>query len=208
MSSIHPLSLLGAPCAIAVVKVGGSLYDLPDLGPRLCRWLDEQCTDKRVVLVPGGGPLAETIRQLDRRHGLGEEISHWLALRALSVNAHFLASLLPFAVVCDDAGQLDRIWENNQRPILDLHQFARRDEQPSGHLPHSWAVTSDAFAARVAVALRASSLVLLKSTTIPSGLDWIEAGRLGFVDAYFAEVLRDAPAELPVRAVNLRTEKS
>jgi aspartokinase-like uncharacterized kinase len=190
--------------SIAVVKVGGSLYDLPNLGSRLCRWLAEQLASKRVVLVPGGGLLADAIRQLDRRHGLGEETAHWLALRALTVNAHFLASLVPSACVIGDVAELGRVWRNNQLPVFDVHEFGRDDERRPNHLPHSWSVTSDALAARIAVVLRASHLVLLKSTTIPADVDWREAGRLGLVDAQFAEVLREAPANVYVRAVNLR----
>lgn len=193
------------PSSLAVVKVGGSLYDLPDLGPRLRRWLDEQFAGTCVVLVPGGGPLVDAIRRLDHRHSLGEETSHWLALRALSVNAHFLASLLPPARVIGDAGELRRAWDNGTLPVLDIHEFARADEMCSAHLPHSWAVTSDAFAARAAVVFQARHLILLKSTTIPPDVDWREAGRLGLVDTFFGEILRDAPADLCVRAVNLRT---
>src|ERR1700737_80612 len=79
--------------APVVVKVGGSLFDLPDLGPRLKSWLDELASFA-VVLVPGGGPTANVVRELDRHHGLGEETAHWLALQALTFNAAFLAALL------------------------------------------------------------------------------------------------------------------
>jgi aspartokinase-like uncharacterized kinase len=197
---------------VTVVKVGGSLYDLPDLGPRLHRWLAlafprssaGERADRRLVLVPGGGPLVDALRRLDHCHGLGEETSHWLALRALTVNAHFLAALLPSACVIGETGKLDHAWDNDLLPVLDVHAFARDDEYRPGRLPHSWAVTSDALAARIAVVLQAAELILLKSTTIPPGMDWREAGRRGLVDAPFAEVLRDAPADLRVRAVNLR----
>jgi aspartokinase-like uncharacterized kinase len=196
------------PPALAVVKVGGSLYDLPDLGARLRRWLDEHLARCRVVLVPGGGPVVEVIRRLDRIHGLGEEASHWLALRALTVNAHFLASLLPQSCVCGDLSELGRIWDKRNLSILDVHEFARGDEERPGPLPHSWTVTSDALAARVAVVLQARHLVLLKSTTIPQGVDWTEAAHRGWVDAMFATLLQDAPANLCVNAVNLRTWSS
>lgn len=191
--------------AIAVVKVGGSLYDLPDLSLRMCRWISEQCAGNRVVVVPGGGPLVDGIRHLDRRHGLGEETSHWLALRALALNAHFLASLLPSACVIGDVAELYHAWDKAFLPVLDVHEFARDDERHLDRLPHSWLVSSDALAARVAVVLRASRLILLKSTAIPTDLDWREAGRLGLVDQLFAEVLCDAPADLRVRSENLRT---
>jgi aspartokinase-like uncharacterized kinase len=191
---------------ITVVKVGGSLFDLPDLGIRLQTWLAaERPSDVfDVLLIPGGGPTTDAVRELDRIHGLGEEKSHWLALRALSLSAHFLASLLPSARVLDDLSQCRRAWKEGTIPILDVHQFARADERHARHLPHAWAVSSDALAARVAVVIQARELVLLKSTSIPTGLDWTEAGRLGLVDEMFAEVLRDAPASLKVSAVNLR----
>jgi len=188
--------------SLTVVKVGGSLYDLPDLAPRLRRWLAAERAGG-VLLVPGGGPAADVVREFDRRHHLGEEASHWLALRALSLNAHFLAALLPSARVLDDVEACQRAWQENSIPILDVFTFARADEARPGRLPHSWAVSSDALAARVAVVTQACELVLLKSTTIPPGMDWHEAGRLGWVDAVFAEVLR-AASDLRVRAVNLR----
>ena len=79
-----------------VVKVGGSLFDWPDLGPRLRQWLAANAP-REVILVPGGGPTADVIRTLDRTHGLGDEAAHWLALRAMAVNAELLAALLPGA---------------------------------------------------------------------------------------------------------------
>lgn len=192
------------PPSVAVVKVGGSLYDLPDLGSRLRRWLAEECRDMHVVLIPGGGLLADAIRHFDQCHELGEETSHWLALRALAVNAHFLAALLSPSCVLGDIAELPRAWEMGRLPILDIYNFARGDEGRIGCLPHCWAVTSDTLAARVAVVTQARRLVLLKSTSIPFGMDWTEAGRLGLVDPCFAEVLRTAPADLQVGAVNLR----
>ena len=38
--------------SLVVVKVGGSLYDLPDLGLRLRAFLHEQCAGASVILVP------------------------------------------------------------------------------------------------------------------------------------------------------------
>ncbi|VTR91824.1 Aspartate/glutamate/uridylate kinase OS=Pirellula staleyi (strain ATCC 27377 / DSM 6068 / ICPB 4128) GN=Psta_3593 PE=4 SV=1 [Gemmata massiliana] len=72
-----------------VVKVGGSLFDSPALGPAL-RTFIESLKPADVLLVPGGGPVADAVRELDRTHGLGEEASHWLALQALSVTKAFL----------------------------------------------------------------------------------------------------------------------
>ena len=188
-----------------VVKVGGSLFDLPGLGPRLERWLEGWGGD--VILVPGGGVAADVVRAFDRRHGLGEEAAHWLALRALSLNAHLLAGLLPSALVVDDLEDCRRAWQAGLAAVLDPHAFARADEGRPGCLPHRWDVTSDSLAARVAVVAGARSLVLLKSVTVPDGVDWDEAGRLGLVDPLFADVLRQARPGPEVCAVNFRADQ-
>jgi aspartokinase-like uncharacterized kinase len=186
---------------LVVVKVGGSLFDLPDLRSRLRGWLGH-LDAPRVLLVPGGGASADVVRAFDSLHALGEEASHWLALRALTVNAHFLQTLLPGAVIVE--GLEDRLAEGVPS-ILDPYPFIRADEGRVGCLPHRWEVTSDAIAARAAVVARACRLVLLKSVPLADGLDWEEAGRRGLVDGWFAHVLAQAQEALAVCAVNLRT---
>lgn len=183
-----------------VVKVGGSLFDLPDLGPRLGRWLSAS-NHAQVLLIPGGGAAADVVRNLDRIHGLGEEKSHWLALRAMTLNAYLLADLLPGGRVIDCLPACADCWRDHLLPILDAHAFARGDEGTAAQLPHSWDVSSDAIAARVATLAEARQLILLKSVTLPAGLEWEEAGRRGTVDRYFATAL---PPSIEVRVVNLR----
>src|SRR2546430_770089 len=98
-----------------VLKVSGSLYDLPDLGPRLQCFL-AGLTGADVLLIPGGGGTADVVRDLDARHGLGQEKAHWLALRALTLNAHFLASLLPSACVVENFLDCARAWQVGRVP--------------------------------------------------------------------------------------------
>jgi aspartokinase-like uncharacterized kinase len=186
---------------IVVVKVGGSLFDLPDLGLRLRVWLERRGA-ARVLLVPGGGPSANVVRTLDRVHTLGEEISHWLAIRALTLNAHFLHALLPDAAL---VGELLDVRGSHALSILDPYPFAEADEGRPGCLPHRWEVTSDAIAARVAVVAGARQLILLKSVAVPDGMGWDEAGQRGLVDRWFARVLEGAHGGLAVCPVNLRT---
>jgi aspartokinase-like uncharacterized kinase len=181
-----------------VVKVGGSLYDLPELGPRLCRWLDNLGA-ATVLLVPGGGAMADAVRDLDCRHRLGEERAHWLALRALSVNALLLEALVPGAALVPTPRDLPA------RAVLDPYTFLTADEGRPGCLAHAWHVTSDAVAARAAVVGGAACLYLLKSLAIPEEMSWEEAGRRGLVDTAFAAVLRQAPA-LRVTATNFRKD--
>jgi aspartokinase-like uncharacterized kinase len=186
---------------LLVVKVGGSLFDRADLGPRLQCWLEDQ-RPHRVLLVPGGGRAADLVRELDRLHDLGEERSHWLALQAMTLNAHFLAALVPGAPLVADPRALSAV---AGVAILDGHAFAQADEGQSGSLPHTWSVTSDSVAARAAVVADAAALVLLKSVSIPPAVSWSQAIDRGWVDALFVEVLERARKPLTVRAVNFRT---
>jgi len=184
----------------AVVKVGGSLFDLPDLGSRLRKWLAERSAGD-VLLVPGGGPVADVVRAYDRLHALGEERAHWLALSALALNARFLASLLPDAVI------LRRVPPRGaplrpKLPILDPYAFAHADEGQPGCLPHGWAVTSDSLAVRAARLAGADELILLKSVTLSANIDWVEAAKRGLVDAYFPKAAEGFSA---VRFINFRS---
>jgi aspartokinase-like uncharacterized kinase len=183
-----------------VVKVGGSLFDRPDLGPRLRRWLADNAP-REVILVPGGGALADVVRTLDRTHGLGEEKAHWLALRTMAVNAELLAALLPGACVIDGPDLAELLWEQGRWPVLDAFAFCEADEADAGRLPHTWAVTSDSVAARVAVAAGADELVLLKSAPPPPTdvAAWAEAG---YVDDWLPSALAGTAVRL--RAVDLR----
>jgi aspartokinase-like uncharacterized kinase len=186
---------------LTVVKVGGSLYDLPDLRTRLWRFVD--AVPGEAVLVPGGGPTADAVRELDYWQNLGEETAHWLALSALSLNAAFLETLLVPAClvfgVQDSRGRGPGVV-----PVLDPQRFVQADEASPDHLPHSWDVTSDSVAARFALVSGARSLLLLKSVTVPPDMSWAEASQLGFVDAMFPRLIERAGPRLRVEAINFR----
>ncbi len=188
--------------ARVVIKVGGSLYDLPDLGPRLAQWL---AGIERPLIVPGGGPTADAVRALDHVHQLGEETAHWLALRALTVNAHFLVALLGSerSRLVTTLNECQAAWSCNQWPVLDAYAFAADDEGRADCLPHLWSVTSDSIAVRVATVMRASSLILLKSVPLPAGESWEDAAQHGLVDASFVRTLTQAPG-LNVIWINFR----
>jgi len=185
-----------------VVKVGGSLFDLPGLGQRLHLWL-RQDAPPNVVLVPGGGELAEAVRKLDRAQHLGEEHAHLLALGAVSVAASFLAALLPDGQVIPNLKAAAGCWKRGALPILDLAQFDLADRAQPGHLPHVWDVTSDSLALRAAIVAGAWRLILLKSVPLPANADWNEVSRQGIVDRYFPKALAAAKL-LDVQALNFR----
>jgi len=184
-----------------VVKVGGSLLDWPELSNRLQRYL-ATLPGTNILLIPGGGPTADVIRQFDQCHSLGEEESHWLALRSLALNARVLQRLLPGSQVVDGLNAARSCWRRGTTPILDMYFFCRGDEGRPDHLPHVWQVTSDSLAARVAIVANATQLVLLKSKDPPAGDNWDEAAKAEYVDSWFTNTIQSAG--FSVQPFNLR----
>ncbi|HEY2910916.1 MAG TPA: hypothetical protein VGI99_11760 [Gemmataceae bacterium] len=158
-----------------VVKVGGSLYDHPRLGPGLRAFL--QALPEYALIVPGGGPFANVVRKFDGLHGLGARASHELALHAMNLAGRFLRELGVPNEMLDAAECLDG-------------------------LPHSWDVTSDSIAAWAAISHKASRLVLLKSVDMPRDGSWRAAAECGWVDPHFPALVEKHPLE--VEAINFR----
>jgi aspartokinase-like uncharacterized kinase len=189
------------PLHLTVIKVGGSLFDWPELPVRLAAFLDSR-HDQRIALVAGGGAAADVVRRLDRVHALGDETAHRLALHALDLTAHVLAGLLPNSRPVGRIEELPSVWEDRIRPILVprliLDQIDGCGYDP---LPATWKLTSDSIAARIAVHLRAEYLVLLKSASLPRCANREEAVRLGWVDPTFPQLSQTLPC---VEYLNLR----
>jgi len=179
---------------VIVVKVGGSLYDWPGLGPAL-RAFVAALEPAPVLLVPGGGDFADAVRKLHAVHGFTEEQSHWLALESLWAAAGFLRVLLPGAEFASHPGA-ETPWPVS---VLDAHVFCRFATE----LPHTWEVTTDSIAARAAVVGGADRLLLLKSIDVPPGTPWDVAATRGWVDGYFTRALAGFAGR--VEAINLRT---
>jgi 5-(aminomethyl)-3-furanmethanol phosphate kinase len=183
-----------------VLKLGGSLLDWPELPAAFDRWWKQQrpAVD---VLVAGGGPIVEALRQLDRVGSVPAETSHWLAIRAMGLTAALAAELLEQAVPVRglDALRLDRA---DGLQVFEVERFLRDDAPSADALPCGWQVTSDSIAAHLARRIGAAELVLLKSA-VPANTTSLESlVRSGYVDAYFPR----AAAGLAVRCVNLRGE--
>ncbi len=187
-----------------VIKLGGSLLNLPDLPARLGNFLAD-FSRPRPVLLCGGGETVELIRRWDRAYNLGEEASHWIALQALTINALVLERAVPQLEHVESASAFPAAWAKGKVPLYDAYRFIRDvDEASPDPLPRRWRVTSDSIAARVATTLGAGEVILLKSVTPPDGLTTDEAARQGIVDPHFPIAARDVPR---VVMVSLREDE-
>ena len=132
----------------------------------------------RLLIVPGGGPFADTVRDVDRRLGLSDAAAHWMAVMAMDQYAHVIAGRLRGAVIVEGPSEIAAALDG-RLPVLAPSRWLRETDP----LPHSWDVTSDSIAAWVAGRVGARRLVLLK----PPGMRAYAEG--GAVDAYFSEAL-------------------
>ena len=194
------------PSCIRVVKVGGSLFDLPDLPERLLAWMERQ-TPAHHVLVAGGGELVETIRKWHRQRALDATAAHWMCVDLMTVSAHFLHDRLPqVPLVEDDRLLCQRVGEQGVT-IFGPAPWMRSAEPalPGVWLPSDWVTTSDAIAGRLAVALRAHEFVLMKSVLPPRRSGW-ELSALAaseFIDPILAQMAPELPT---TRLVNMRSQ--
>ncbi len=189
--------------ASCVIKLGGSLLDLPDLPRRLKSFLSD-FSRPRPVLVAGGGELVEQIRKWDRAYALGEEPSHWIALRALTISALAMERILEDVEHVETIEALQVAWHRGKVPLFDAYRFILDvDERSHDPLPRRWRVTTDSIAARMATTLGAPELILLKSVTPDEGLSIADAARRGIVDPHFPQAARGIQR---VVVVNLRED--
>jgi len=167
-----PANPSGAALVDVVVKVGGGTLQSPaDLDTALA--VLDGCADRRVLIVPGGGPFADAVRETDRRIGLSDEAAHWMAIRGMDVFAELLVSRLARGVLVQSPGDIRTALEGGRLPVLAPSRWLRVEDP----LPHSWDVTSDSIAAWLAAVIRARQLILLK----PRGSQGAE-----LTDAFFS----------------------
>lgn len=192
---------------LRVVKLGGSLFDLPDLGRRLEVWLTQR-TPQPTALIAGGGMFADAVRQFDAVHQLPSLFSHQLALQSMQQSARALSCLLPAQDYVEQADQLRfclaSAYAGNLPPryvgVWNVVDYWLQEIEPTLRAKTlDWTLTSDSIAATLANRWNAEALVLLKSCD-PSGATPEAWSAAGDVDPQFSM----SSVGVTVEWVNLR----
>lgn len=146
---------------ISVIKIGGGLLDIPGALNRVCKSVSEAARGRKVLVIPGGGPFADVVRELDRSVGLSPDAAHWMAILGMDQYAYVLAERIPGAVLVDEPGAIIEQLRLGSVVVLAPFRWMRSADV----LPHSWEATSDSVAAFVAGAIDAVRLILVKPVT-------------------------------------------
>jgi len=144
----------------AVIKIGGSCALALDLR----RWTAAvaECGG-RAVVVPGGGPFADVVREAQPRMKFHDGAAHHMAMLGMEQFGHALASFDRRLAVADTMAGLRRVFRDGKVPVWLPVRMAMR----AADIPASWEVTSDSLAAWLAGKLRAARLILLKQVELP-----------------------------------------
>lgn len=171
-----------------IVKLGGSLMGTPELAG----WLEliAKHGDGKVIIVPGGGLLADAVKEAQELTGVDDAIAHRLAVMSMDQYGIMMSGLNPDLVTAASELELaERGWQHRGIVWLPSHMVCA-DET----IPTNWQVTSDSLAAWLAMKMNASHLILVKSIK-PQG-DKISVDSLiknGVVDAYFGDYIAGQP---------------
>jgi aspartokinase-like uncharacterized kinase len=144
--------------AIHCIKLGGGLISYSEELRNLIKFLDKLSTSYQLLIVPGGGPFADIVRDIYSQYNLSETIAHWMAILAMDQYGFFLSNLSENTVTTHSIDKAKELAKKNKFPIL-LPFWLLYEQDP---LEHSWDVTSDSIAAYIATLIDAESLILLK----------------------------------------------
>jgi dihydroneopterin aldolase len=172
--------------APVVVKLGGSFA----FSAILTDWIRAltSCAG-RVVVVPGGGPFADTVRTAQRRMGFDNRAAHLMSLLAMEQYGH--------ALICGNdllqpADSVERIEQHLAAQRVPVWMPARMAAAAADVEP-SWRVTSDSLAAWLSGTIGAGQLILVKHFGALSGPQQCQdLVAMGVIDEAFPQYLQKA----------------
>ena len=200
-----------SPYVDTVVKVGGAVLSHAHHFTAALATVAAAARGHRLLVVPGGGPFADTVRDVDRRMTtLTDDAAHWMAVLAMEQYGHLIATHMLDATLVTDPSEIAAAFDADHVPVLAPYHWLRTADP----LPHSWNVTSDSIAAWVSGVVGARCLVLVKppgvhlDRTAPTRNNEAAADgrpRDGVLDAYFERALPHNVTPIVVPADRLET---
>lgn len=171
-----------------IVKLGGSLYQ----SPHLKHWLNVLANlAKRhsIIIVPGGGPFADTVRKAQDSYHFDDSTAHHMAILAM---AQFGLLLTGISSDCQSFRYTDSpiaphalsVWLPDETLLAE------------SELVHSWDITSDSLALWLANKLNSEQLILVKSCAIPNDISIPFLTKNGIIDHGFEHLYRTSPVKL------------
>lgn len=167
-----------------IIKIGGSLYS----SDHLREWCDLIASIQLpIVIVPGGGPFADQVREADNKWKLSDIIAHNMSVMGMQQFGSLLLNinnnLSPLVSANDAIEAKSYVW------------MPHNDVSTECNYPHNWQTTSDSLAVWLACKLSASHLCLVKSAQIEScSTEQLLSSEL--VDGYFSQAVKNYAGQI------------
>ena len=177
-----------------VVKLGGSYA----FSPLLRAWLRALEGARGVVVVPGGGPFADVVREAQPRMGFNDVAAHRMALLAMAQFAEAIAALGRGFVVVESRTAIAGALSAGHVPVFCPWPMLR----DATDVPRSWDVTSDSLALWLATVIDASAVVLIKHVSAAAGGETsrlLDAAFPAYRVRFAGEVFIAGPDDVPSR---------
>jgi 5-(aminomethyl)-3-furanmethanol phosphate kinase len=176
---------MGEAEAPVVIKFGGSLA----FSHNLQQWIGACAIGAgRVVIVPGGGPFADTVRSAQAPMQFDDAAAHRMAVLAMEQYGHALASGNDVLALADTADAIRHCLAMQRVPVW----LPARMVFDAGDIAQSWDVTSDSLAAWLAGRIGAARLFLVKSVELAARRERCETlAATGIVDRAFPRYFRN-----------------
>ncbi|RUM96883.1 dihydroneopterin aldolase [Pseudaminobacter arsenicus] len=137
-----------------------------------------------LVVVPGGGPFADQVRNAQARMRFSDRAAHFMAILAMEQMGFALAEMHPRLVPARSLADMGSALSAGKIPVWLPYELCRG----AGDIPESWDMTSDSLGAWLAGRIGARSLLLIKQTDACA--DSVEhLAERGIVDALLPDML-------------------
>jgi aspartokinase-like uncharacterized kinase len=184
---------------VTVAKLGGSYA----FSPALRSWLGAIAGAGGIVIVPGGGPFADVVRETQPKMGFDDRAAHAMALLAMAQFGNALASIggdLGFAIA-ESRAEIEHALAERRIPVWSPYAVLRG----ASDVPASWAVTSDSLALWLAETIGAPQVLLIKSRAAPQAATvpllvadgLLDQGFPEFLARYTGAVFLAGPGDVP-----------
>ena len=176
-----------------VVKLGGSLA----LSAQLKGWLAvlAHYGRGRLVIVPGGGLFADTVRELQPTIGFDDATAHQMGVLAMEQYGLMLAGMQSGLVPAGTVAQIKCLLHDKLIPVWMPSQMINGGSS----IPQNWSVTSDSLSAWLADTCQAQQLILVKSVVLDSpALTASKLVQLGIIDSAFPSFIHQGEFDVHV----------
>ncbi len=167
----------------AVVKLGGSTAHAAEMGLWIAALANSSLP---IVIVPGGGPFADQVRQAQARMGFSDAAAHAMAILAMDQFGHVIVDRHERLVPAYSLQDMERTLVEGKIPVWIPYRLS----VTAPDIRASWDITSDSLAAWLAGKLGADALLLIKQTGAFSSADTVDGlAAASVVDSGFAAML-------------------